>query len=186
MSRSRFMLQGRQDRLLDELIEELQIFPAVFEDRANNIFQKLLGQPHGRNILRLEEVARFLEKLKLKPIILREQPNKGRTIIEKFVDYSDVSFAVVLLTADDRGGTFDAPFDEQQPRGRQNVILELGFFLGSLGRARVCALYEDGVEIPSGYEGVAFVSLDNGGAWRMSLAREIKEAGLPVDMNDAI
>jgi len=168
-----------------EEIEEYWPDKATPESTPKKVTRKLFVV-HGRNILRLEEVARFLEKLKLKPIILREQPNKGRTIIEKFVDYSDVSFAVVLLTADDRGGTFDAPFDEQQPRGRQNVILELGFFLGSLGRARVCALYEDGVEIPSGYEGVAFVSLDNGGAWRMSLAREIKEAGLPVDMNDAI
>jgi len=66
------------------------------------------------------------------------------------------------------------------------VILELGFFLGRLGRDRVCALYEEGVEIPSDYDGVVFVPFDKVGAWRMLLAREIKEAGLPVDMNDVI
>jgi predicted nucleotide-binding protein len=141
---------------------------------------------HGRNEACRETVARFLEKLKLHPIILHEQPNKGRTIIEKFVDYSDVSFAVVLLTADDRGGLSDTPFEKQEPRARQNVILELGFFLGRLGRDRVCALYEDGIEIPSDYDGVIFIPFDKAGAWRMLLAREIKEARLPIDLNDAI
>jgi predicted nucleotide-binding protein len=141
---------------------------------------------HGRNEACRETVARYLEKLRLKPIILHEQANKGRTIIEKIVAYSDVSFAVILLTADDRGGLLATPYEEQQKRARQNVILELGFFLGRLGRERVCALYEEGIEIPSDYGGVIFVPLDKTGAWRMLLAREIKAAGLPVDMNDVI
>jgi hypothetical protein len=59
---------------------------------------------HGRDETAREKVARFLEKMRLRPVILHEQPNQGRTIIEKFVDYSDVAFAVVLLTPDDMGG----------------------------------------------------------------------------------
>ena len=78
---------------------------------------------HGRNDLYRETVARFLERLKLRPIILHEQPNKGRTIIEKFIDYSDVAFAVILLTADDRGGLASESFENQKLRARQNVIL---------------------------------------------------------------
>jgi predicted nucleotide-binding protein len=66
------------------------------------------------------------------------------------------------------------------------VILELGYFLGRLGRRRVCALYQDGVEIPSDYSGVLYVRLDEGGAWRLQLAKELKAAGLPVDMNKAL
>jgi predicted nucleotide-binding protein len=138
---------------------------------------------HGQNEKFRESVARFLEKLDLSVTILHEKPNKGRTIIEKFSDYSNVGFAVVLLTADDRGGARDRPYEEQQLRARQNVLLELGFFLGSLGRGKVCALCEDGVEIPSDYHGVLFVPLDKEGAWRLRLAREIKEAGIPLDMN---
>lgn len=69
------------------------------------------------------------------------------------------------------------------PRARQNVILELGYFLGKLGREKVCALYEDGVEIPSDYQGVVFESLDKKGNWKFSVARELKEAGFDVDMN---
>lgn len=141
---------------------------------------------HGRQIEARETTARFLEKLGLDCVILHEQPNMGRTIIEKFEQYSDVAFAVVLLTPDDAGGLFDAPPSEQKSRARQNVVLELGFFLGALGRSRVCPLYCDGVEVPSDYSGVAFVPMDAGGAWRLTLVRELKAAGLDVDANLAI
>jgi predicted nucleotide-binding protein len=115
---------------------------------------------HGHNVAFRESVARFVDQLGLNAVILHEQPNKGRTIIEKFVDYSDVGFAVVILTADDRGGRATDNPETHLTRARQNVILELGFFLGRLGRERVCALYEEGVEIPSDYDGVLFVPLD--------------------------
>jgi predicted nucleotide-binding protein len=140
---------------------------------------------HGHDEGARESVARFLEKLQLECVILHEQPNKGRTIIEKFEDYSDVGFAVVLLTPDDRGGISDGTFEAQNRRARQNVLLELGFFLGALGRSHVCALYVEGVEIPSDYSGVLFLPLDGGGAWRMALVRELIAAGLEVDANHA-
>jgi len=78
------------------------------------------------------------------------------------------------------------PFEDQSARARQNVILELGYFLGKLGRNRVCALYRPGVEIPSDYTGVLYVSLDDAGAWRFQLAKELKAAGFSVDMNRAL
>lgn len=139
---------------------------------------------HGRDVAAKESVARLIDQLALTPIILHEQPNKGRTIIEKFVDYTDVGFAVVILTGDDRGGPKNKPIKEHQDRARQNVVLELGFFLGRLGRERVCALYQDGVEIPSDYDGVVFIPLDKSGAWRTDLAKEMKAAGLEVDLNN--
>lgn len=141
---------------------------------------------HGRNEAALHSCARFLERLEVPVTVLREQPSQGRTIIEKFIDYSDVGFAVVLLTGDDIGGLADLPCEEQKPRARQNVILELGFFLGKLGRERVCVLYQDGVEIPSDYAGVMFVLLDTRQAWRLELAKEMKAAGLPIDLNKAV
>jgi predicted nucleotide-binding protein len=90
------------------------------------------------------------------------------------------------LTKDDRGGPAAAAFDAQKPRARQNVIFELGFFIGKLGRERVCALFETGVEIPSDYAGVVFVELDPRQTWRFEVAKEIRAAGLPVDLNDVI
>ena len=152
--------------------------PVAVSKHGNEIFLV-----HGQNEESREKVARFLERLDLSVTILHEKPNKGRTIIEKFSDYSNVGFAVVLLTADDKGGPKDKPYEEQQLRARQNVLLELGFFLGSLGRGKVSALCEDGVEIPSDYHGVLFVPLDKGDTWSLRLAREIKEAGIPLDMN---
>ena len=136
---------------------------------------------HGHDEAAKESVARFIEKLELNPVILHEQSNKGRTIIEKFEDHANVGFAVVLMTPDDVGALAKEK-DKLKPRARQNVILELGFFLGKLGRTRVCALHKD-VEIPSDYKGVLFIPMDASNGWQLSLAKEIKAAGIKVDLN---
>lgn len=131
-------------------------------------------------------VARFLEKLELQPVILHEQPNQGRTVIEKFeLSSSDVAFAVVLLTPDDIGTSKDTTSD-LRPRARQNVILELGYFLGRLGRTRVCALYRGDVELPSDYQGVLYIEFDSAGAWRAKLAQEFVEAKLTINLQGLI
>jgi predicted nucleotide-binding protein len=138
---------------------------------------------HGRDSGMKDSVARFIEQLGLGCVVLHEQPNQGRTIIEKFIGHADVGFAVVLLGADDKGGPASDPPSAYVSRARQNVILELGYFLGRLGRERVCVLYQDGVEIPSDYQGVLFVQFDTLGAWRQALAREIRAAGVDIDFN---
>lgn len=138
---------------------------------------------HGRDEAAKEAVARFIEKLDLNPVILHEKPNKGRTIIEKFEDHSNVGFAVILMTPDDVG-TSSSEKGKLKPRARQNVIFELGFFVGKLGRNRVCALYVEGVEVPSDYEGVVFIKMKDN--WKINLAKEIKAAGINVDLNKAI
>ncbi len=140
---------------------------------------------HGRNNEAKETVARFLEKLGLTPVILHEQSNQGRTIIEKFERHApQVGFAVALLTPDDVGALKS---DEKnlKPRARQNVVFELGYFLGRLGRERVCALTKGNVELPSDYDGVVYISLDDGG-WKMNLIRELKNADFNVDANKVL
>ena len=102
--------------------------------------------------------------------------------IEKFEDHSDVSFAVILLTPDDIGALKDEQ-EKSQPRARQNVILELGYFIGKLGRENVCVLYKEGVEVPSDVHGVGYVLYDEGGAWRPNLANELEAAGFDIDKN---
>lgn len=137
---------------------------------------------HGHD-QRRHEVEVLLRKLDLQVTILADQPSKGKTVVEKLEEYSNCAFAVVLVTGDDEGrlaATASAPL---RPRARQNVILELGYFMGKIGRDRVCALYEPGVEIPSDYAGVVFVELDPAGAWHFKLGKELKAAGLAVDMN---
>jgi predicted nucleotide-binding protein len=136
---------------------------------------------HGHDNSFKQEVARFIEQLKLNPVILHEKPNAGKTIIEKFESHSNVGFAVVLLTPDDVGGA--KIHKRTKPRARQNVILELGFFIGSLGRKNVCALYVKGVELPSDLEGLIYIPLDEGGAWKLKLGNEIKASGVAIDLN---
>jgi predicted nucleotide-binding protein len=139
---------------------------------------------HGHDALAKSELARTLEKLKLTAIVLHEQENEGKTIIEKFErDASRVSFAVVLFTPDDVGHAQGKP-DTAKPRARQNVVLELGYFCGALGRSKVCVLHKGDVEIPTDYLGVVYTKMDDSGAWRFELAKELKRAGLPIDMNN--
>lgn len=139
---------------------------------------------HGHDERVKLEVANTINKLGLKPIILSEQPNHGQTIIEKFESYSNVGFSIVLLTADDLGRVKSV--SEDCYRTRQNVILEMGYFLGKLGRAKVFPLYEPGVELPSDLHGILYVPLDVGGAWKMRLASELKAAGYNVDANNLL
>ncbi len=137
---------------------------------------------HGHDEAALQEVARFLEKLKLNAIILHERANEGQTIIEKFEKHAkEASFAVVLLTPDDVGYPADDPASKKA-RARQNVILELGFFVGRLGRNRVVALNK-GVEIPSDLHGGLYEPMDSGGGWRLRVAQEIAAGGIDVDLN---
>ena len=136
---------------------------------------------HGHDGEARETVARFLGNIGFEPIILHEQANKGRTIIEKVEANADVGFAVVLLTPDDLGRA-KAEVD-LEPRARQNVLLELGYFMAHLGRDKVCALRRGNVSIPSDFAGVVWESMDDAGGWKQKLARELVEAGHAVDWN---
>jgi predicted nucleotide-binding protein len=173
--------------MLLSCIEQLETEIELSEgERKTNISKKASSNKvfivHGRNQGIKEAVARFIEKLDLEAIILHEKPSQGRTIIEKFSDYSDVHFAIVLLTADDIGKEKDSS-EELKPRARQNVIFELGYFIGKLSRSRVCALYEEGVEIPSDYQGVIFIPIDSHERWKSDIVRELLAAGFDVDAN---
>lgn len=141
---------------------------------------------HGRDDGTKETVARFIEKLGLEPIILHEQANRGRSIIDKFEQHAEeTAFAIALLTPDDVGG-LQGNGKGLKPRARQNVIFELGWFLGRLGRGRVCALKKGDVEEPSNWKGVLYIDLDAADAWRMKLFQELKSAGFHVDANLAL
>ena len=135
---------------------------------------------HGHEDGPREAVARFLERVGFEAVILHEQANQGRTIIEKIEAHGEVGFAVVLLTPDDVGGVKNG---EMRPRARQNVILELGYFVARLGRSRVCALKVGDIEIPSDFYGVVYVPFDQNNGWKMALCKELKAAGFEIDLN---
>ena len=147
-----------------------------------NFFEKLKKEEN--NELK-ETTARLLEKLGLTPIILHEQLNQGKTIIEKFEDYSDVDFAIVLMTPDDIG-YFANESDSPKHRARQNVVFELGYFIGKLGRTHVAAIVKGNIEVPTDISGVLYIGVDNNDAWKIMLAKEIKGVGYNIDLNNLI
>jgi len=187
--------------LLKRCIQELELFGESESksaiDRGSKVPPSIVSKKvfvvHGHDEKLKAQVEQFLEKLELQPIILHKQPDQGQTIIEKFEKHSDVLFAIVLFTPDDEGrkkptkpGWTDPVFSEEpplKPRARQNVILEFGYFLGKLGRPKVCGLYCEGVELPSDYDGVLYTKVDADGAWQFKLIKELRAAGFDVDAN---
>lgn len=143
--------------------------------RSNRVFVV-----HGHDEGARTEVASFLSDCGLEPVVLHEQANMGRHLLTKFIDEAAVvGFAVVLLTSDDMGRSASGTL---QPRARQNVILELGYFIAHLGPDKVCALKSPGVETPSDFDGVAYVTLDSKKNWMTELRRELVAAELITDM----
>lgn len=150
--------------------------PKVIMPKSNKIFIV-----HGQDVSAKESMARFIERLGYEAVILHEQANRGGTIIEKIEANRDVGFAIVLLTPDDEGRKMgDANL---APRARQNVLLELGYFMAYLGRPNVCAIRRGDVDMPSDFAGVVWTDLDSAGAWKTSLGRELAAAGYSVDWN---
>jgi predicted nucleotide-binding protein len=139
---------------------------------------------HGHDAHLKEAVARFIERLGFNAIIIAERPSAGRTIMEQVEQYSNVQYAVVLLTPDDLPSV--SASDLEQGRARQNVVFELGFFVGKLGRSKVHCLRKGQTQLFSDIDGVIWTSVDDPGTdWRIRLAQEMSAAGLAVDLNKA-
>lgn len=176
--------------LLNSMIEEIEEYweEGISTDninKENKIYERELNKDvfivHGHDEALKEMVARFLTVIDLNPIILHEKPNKSRTIIEKFEDYSKVSYAIALLTPDDICSFAEKP-DTKRNRPRQNVIFEFGYFIGKLGRKMVCGLKKGEVDIPSDYSGVLYIDVDISD-WRVKLIKEMNAVGFKIDAN---
>lgn len=141
---------------------------------------------HGHDEGAKHAVARFLEQLGITPVILQEQINQSRTIIEKFEDFAArAGFAVVIMTPDDCGHATGKE-TEKKPRARQNVVFELGYFFARLGRDKTFVLKKGDIEILSDFIGIAYEPFDGSEGWKIRLARELKAAGFTVDLNKAL
>ncbi len=158
------MLDEIEDYWEDEEQEAASEIPQVDKPVDTKKVFIVHGHDHGTR----DTVARFIQQLELEPVILQEQPNEGLTVIEKFERHIEVGFAVVLFTPDDIGSAKDDA-DTPRYRARQNVILELGYLIGHLGRGHVVVLYkgdEGDIEIPSDYAGVLYTQIDDAMAGR--------------------
>lgn len=137
---------------------------------------------HGRDNEAKQEVSRFIEKLGLEAIILHEQASAGMTIIEKIEHYSnDADFALVLYTACDHGRGVHESNIPPKNRARQNVVFEHGYLMAKLGRENVCSLVKGDIETPNDISGVVYVSIDQFGAWKNEVAKELKACGYAIN-----
>ncbi|MEI7869073.1 MAG: TIR domain-containing protein [Candidatus Methylumidiphilus sp.] len=121
---------------------------------------------HGHDILIKLELKNYLQNVLgfAEPIVLHEQPNIGRTIIEKFESLAEtIEFVFVLMTPDDEVVSCAATNDRKR-RARQNVIFELGYFFGKFQRKtnRVFLLYKGEIELPSDISGLVYIDISNG------------------------
>lgn len=168
---------------LDSIKDSLELYPSSCQNNIENDMCSLDNRKvfivHGHDNAALLEVERFLKMIGLSPIILHNVANNGKTIIEKLELYSDVGYSVVILSPDDEGKAKGET--DYKARARQNVIAELGYFFAKLGRSRVCALYNDGVEIPTDFSGVLYVLRDDHGAWKLKLFRELEAVNYKLD-----
>ena len=169
-------LQGEVDALKEDIQFSAAdvIEPALSNPKTSTPSNEIFIV-HGRDDAAKIEVARLVERAGLEAVILHEQANGGRTIIQKFEDHgSAAGFAIVIMTPDDVGGLDK---DSLQPRARQNVIGEMFWFAGRLGRERVCALKRGAIEVPTDFAGVGYVDMDGSGVWKKDVLRELEHAG---------
>lgn len=161
----------------------------IIKDKISNISQnvnKNIFIVHGHDEEMKQTVARFLENVGLKPIILQEQPNEGQTIIEKLEKNIDnCNYGIVLYSPCDIGGINEEKA-ELKPRARQNVVFEHGYLIGKLGRKRVCCLLKGKIEKPefekpSDNDGIIYISYTDN--WKLILAKELKAARYDIDLN---
>lgn len=195
-----FIIKNHEIKYSESQSDEALFFNDTFSgDITQNVSMSLQKKPqkltiknnkvfivYGHDNLVKSEVARFIEKLGLEAIILHEQVDAGRTIIEKLEKNTDVGFGIVLYTACDFGGSNKINPEIKNNRARQNVVFEHGYLIAKLGRSKVCALVKDNVEHPSDLSGVIYNTMDDGKAWKLELAQELKVAGFDIDLNKCI
>lgn len=167
--------------MLNDCLEELKeenVTP--ISEKASSVgfdFSKVFIV-HGHDGELKHHVARIIEKQGIEPVILSEQTSQGRTIIEKFEEYSDVGGAICLFTSDDLGRS--KKDDREQARARQNVVFETGYFMGKLGRKHTIILADKGVDMPSDLSGVVYTDVTD---WRVAVLKELKQMGYTINLN---
>lgn len=152
---------------------------------SNNIVvpskKKKIFIVHGHDNEVKLEVARFIEKIGLEPIILHEQVNSGMTVIEKIEKYSDVEFGIVLYTPCDLGYV-KGKKKEKKARARQNVVFEHGYLMGKLGRENVTFIVDGNIETPGDISGAVYSSTSN--HWQFDIVKELKAVGYEVSADN--
>lgn len=164
-------------QVLEEIINAN---PELEDNSPKTIEGKTVFIIHGHDNELKTEVQLLLKRAGVSNIVLHEQTDRGRTIIDKLIDETkNAGYAIGLLTPDDLTTTGNN-------RARQNVILEIGYFLGYLGKERLRMIVKGEVEIPSDLQGILYEKHHTSGAWKIKLLKELQAVGIYVDIQAAI
>lgn len=135
---------------------------------------------HGHDDHLKKEVQLLLSRAEIDDIVLHEQPDRGRTIIDKLIEETEgASYAIALLCPEDE-------IDDGTKRARQNVILEIGYFLGKLGKSKVRLIKKGDVDIPSDLRGILYTEYDEKGAWKTNILKEIQAVGIDINIDKTL
>lgn len=149
--------------------------PQAIKEKSKDIFIV-----HGHDDGLVAKVQLFLNKIGLNGIVLHEQANLGKVILEKLEYYTNVDFAIVLYTPCDLGKAKED--EELKARARQNVVFEHGYLMGKLGRKNVTFLVDAEIETPGDISGAVYSSVSN--HWQFEILKELKAVGYNVDANN--
>jgi len=181
-----YELHGNTDNAIHSFNKQfLDYFKEILKEIVNanpeiedNKVEKIKGNTvfiiHGHDNELKTEIQLLLTRAGVNNIVLHEQPDKGRTIIDKLVEESaNSNYIIALISPDD-------VLIDGSTRARQNVILEIGYFIGKLGKERVRILKKGNTEIPSDLQGILYENYDASGAWKMKICKELMAVGIYV------
>lgn len=157
------------------------------KNRAARTFSNKVFIVHGHDDAAKSALEIFLKEIGLDPVVLHRQADEGLTIIEKFEKHSNVGYAFILLTPDECAYlASEADLKEEdrktESRARPNVIFEFGYFVGSLGRNKVCCLHTGDVSLPGDVSGMIYKGYNNSiEEVAYSITKDLKAAGYTLN-----
>lgn len=153
-----------------DFILELQSNSRIGENKLEVEKKRKIFISHGRSV-EWYKVQAYIEKdLNIPSLELAQEPNLGRTVLQKLNEEAEkCSVAVIVMTGDDMAV-------DGEIRARENVMHEIGFFQGKYGLSNVVLLHEAGVNIPSNIHGLVYIGFpkDTIDATFGALMRELK------------
>lgn len=169
--------------LLEYLEEAMKDIVNANPEITDNTVEKTQGHTvfiiHGHDEALKDAVQLFLEVAGVNYVVLHQRPDKGRNIIDKLIQEGyTANYAIALLSPDDDLAS--------GKRARQNVILEIGYFMGLLGKERVRLLVKGDVDIPSDLHGVLYTKFTNDSHWKSKMAQELQAVGIRVNMDNLL
>lgn len=179
-----FNIQGKNKAAVEAVLQGSTPIPA--EGKAKYVIKRKVFVVYGHDQTSRTQLEAMLRRWGLEPLILDQLPTEGQTVIEKLeAAIAEGDFGVVLATPDDEGYRANHS-DEKAYRARQNVVLELGMLLATLGRPNVAILLktQENMERPSDIQGLIYIPFkdDLGKEAGVTLAKTMAARGYQIDV----